>query len=693
MPRPIAGLDDRKDDISKWIHEDSLTLVGVVDKLKTEHNVICRKRTLERNLKLWGFSKRVKVDKTAVQEELIKWFRGPHLTDQAICARLHETGHAINVRTVMETRKKLGLHKRIRPDTNEDDLLNTIKDLLQVEYQDEKVLKMQRSELYSYLRQKYPDLNIVGRDRVFTIARDMNPTLKRRYPKGDPLYQNRPHKLSGKRLAAKLAKDAAAAVLSTTANQSHDDSVSFNEPEYSPSVDDHQPLRPYESLRCNPAAMSDHESSAVQRSLAAPEQVLNPSLRVKSLEEENEDLYRRLRNQEAEMQYMRQAYNDLRARDGLNKPVHDETSPLVSVAETTEAQDHRVDNSGEREFGGAIGVSCMMIGFPLLMYYMWIGATFYSGHIPSRTPGQSWSQFFSHLFDLCYEHAFPHAKAWTIYWTFLIFEGACYLYMPGVYGKGKRLPSLGGKQLEYYCSAVWSWYTTIILAIILHVSGLFPLYTLIDEFGSIMSVAIISGFVVSIIAYFSALSRGAEHRMTGSPIYDFFMGAELNPRLFTWLDFKMFFEVRIPWYILFLTTLGACARQYETYGYVSGEAWFLLMAHFLDMYFEKWGFMLIFWNLAGVPLSYCHCTLYIANHNPSEYAWPTWALTLLFIAYLFVYWIWDTANSQKNMFRAQERGVALNRKTFPQLPYKAVKNPVSIKTKTGDSILCDGWCT
>lgn len=111
------------------------------------------------------------------------------------------------------------------------------------------------------------------------------------------------------------------------------------------------------------------------------------------------------------------------------------------------------------------------------------------------------------------------------------------------------------------------------------------------------------------------------------------------------------------------------------------------------MYFEKWGFMLIFWNLAGVPLSYCHCTLYIANHPPSEYHWPAWALTLLFIAYLFVYWVWDTANSQKNMFRAQERGVALNRKTFPQLPWKAVENPNFIKTKTGDSILCDGWCT
>jgi hypothetical protein len=110
------------------------------------------------------------------------------------------------------------------------------------------------------------------------------------------------------------------------------------------------------------------------------------------------------------------------------------------------------------------------------------------------------------------------------------------------------------------------------------------------------------------------------------------------------------------------------------------------------MYFEKWGFMLIFWNLAGVPLTYIHCTLYIANHSPSEYHWNRYLLSLLFITYLFVYWIWDTANSQKNMFRAQERGVELNRKTFPQLPWKSVKEPKSIKTKTGDSILCDGWC-
>ncbi|OJJ50224.1 hypothetical protein ASPZODRAFT_110438 [Penicilliopsis zonata CBS 506.65] len=372
-----------------------------------------------------------------------------------------------------------------------------------------------------------------------------------------------------------------------------------------------------------------------------------------------------------------------------------------------ETHNGREEGKEDFEFGGPLGVSLVMLGFPILMYYMYIGATIYNGHLPLPEPDQSLVDFARHLVDLVYTHAYPHRKAWIIYWTFLVLEGIGYLYLPGVYGKGKCLPSLNGGQLDYFCSAIWSWYTTIAAALSLHFTGVFKLYTLIDEFGPIMSVAICSGFLVSVIAYVSAVARGVQHRMSGSLIYDFFMGAELNPRFFGWLDFKMFFEVRIPWYILFLLSLGTALKQIEDYGYVSGEVCFILLAHFLyanacakgeeliitswDMYYEKWGFMLIFWNLAGVPMSYCHCTLYLAAHHPSTYHWNPWALGLLVTLYLFAYWVWDTANSQKNYFRAQERGVPLNRKTFPQLPWKYVCNPQVIRTTTGDSILCSGW--
>lgn len=244
--------------------------------------------------------------------------------------------------------------------------------------------------------------------------------------------------------------------------------------------------------------------------------------------------------------------------------------------------DPKIDQNPHYEFGGSLGVTVMMIGFPLLMYYMWIGATYYDGGFPRRSSSdESWSHFARHLLDLAYTGAFPSLRAWTIYWVFFIMQSIFYLTLPGVYTKGKPLPHMDGKQLTYFCNGAWAFYVTIAIGLVAHVTGVFKLYTLIDEFGPLMSVAILSGYLVSIVAYVSALARGAQHRMTGSILYDFFMGAELNPRAFQWLDFKMFFEIRLPWFILFFVSLGGAARQYEQNGYVSGEMAFLLMAHWL----------------------------------------------------------------------------------------------------------------
>lgn len=109
------------------------------------------------------------------------------------------------------------------------------------------------------------------------------------------------------------------------------------------------------------------------------------------------------------------------------------------------------------------------------------------------------------------------------------------------------------------------------------------------------------------------------------------------------------------------------------------------------MYYEKLGWMLTFWNLAGVPFIYCHSSLYLAHHDPSEYRWNRYVIAALFVLYLVFYWMWDTANSQKNAFRQMERGKLLRRNTFPQLPWQIVENPRAIKTRHGDRIMVDGW--
>jgi delta24(24(1))-sterol reductase len=78
--------------------------------------------------------------------------------------------------------------------------------------------------------------------------------------------------------------------------------------------------------------------------------------------------------------------------------------------------------SDEFEFGGSFGAASLMIGFPLLMWYMWIGATYYDGQLPTPEPQQSLDDFFQHLAHLVYKGAYPTSKAWAIYWTFFIVE-------------------------------------------------------------------------------------------------------------------------------------------------------------------------------------------------------------------------------------------------------------------------------
>lgn len=120
----------------------------------------------------------------------------------------------------------------------------------------------------------------------------------------------------------------------------------------------------------------------------------------------------------------------------------------------------------------------------------------------------------------------------------------------------------------YNCNALLCIYATMITAAVLHVTHTFRLTEIIDNYGHLMSVAMIYGFAVSFGMYFWTVARGEQMRMSGNFFYDVFMGAALNPRIGT-IDLKMWAEVRIPWVIVFFLAVSGACKQYELYGYVT----------------------------------------------------------------------------------------------------------------------------
>jgi len=241
------------------------------------------------------------------------------------------------------------------------------------------------------------------------------------------------------------------------------------------------------------------------------------------------------------------------------------------------------------------------------------------------------------------------------------------------------------------------------------VSGVPMLASLPDMLGQLMTTAVVFSDILSVLLYVSAFALNLTFRMSGDPIYDFFMGAILHPRLGRF-DLKFWAEIRISWFILFGITASCAIKQYATLHFVSPSMLFMVLAHFLyanacakgehyvpptwDIFYEKFGWMLCFWNFAGVPFLYCAQSVYILNQSLQEgvtYPQSQTFIVGLTVVLLAAYYFWDSAQAQKNHFRLQCSGVHITRNTFPQMPWSVLSDPKFIKTQCGTPLLTDGW--
>ena len=352
------------------------------------------------------------------------------------------------------------------------------------------------------------------------------------------------------------------------------------------------------------------------------------------------------------------------------------------------------------EFGGTAGVVAALIGLPAVVYYFWISVEYYGGALPrpSSVSPQALATFLSTMADHVRDGARPTVTAVLIYAVWLAWQAILFLVGPGPSGPGALLPD-GRSRLMYRYNGLFAWYTTLVAVALLHVSGLFPLARLSASFGPLLTVVNLASTLLAAACYVAARLRPPERGVTGRVVYDFFMGATLNPRIGR-LDVKFFVELRPGIMLWFFFTVSMLLRQYETTGTVTYAMALVAFYHLcyanacykgeecvpmsMDIAHEKFGWMLAWGNLVWVPFVYCLPAYYLLR---SGFDVPlAWAIVLL-VVHVVAYYVFDTANSQKDYFRA---GREL-RRGFPWLPGGQLAAPDVVHTATGRDLLVSGW--
>lgn len=61
-------------------------------------------------------------------------------------------------------------------------------------------------------------------------------------------------------------------------------------------------------------------------------------------------------------------------------------------------KNHKIDDSGVKEFGGPLGTLLVMTGFPIIMWYLWVGIEYYNFQLPLPRDGQSITDFVAEVY-------------------------------------------------------------------------------------------------------------------------------------------------------------------------------------------------------------------------------------------------------------------------------------------------------
>ncbi|KAK9455435.1 ergosterol biosynthesis ERG4/ERG24 [Dipodascopsis uninucleata] len=323
----------------------------------------------------------------------------------------------------------------------------------------------------------------------------------------------------------------------------------------------------------------------------------------------------------------------------------------------------------EMEFSGVPGALGITIGLPVLIYVLYF------------------------LIDPTSEQKIVDIVALGGYITWFFGLVVLFYIVPGRMVEGTVLRD--GTSLKYKINGFNCYLVLLglLIARFFITSGELPELVFVTEhFLGFITASIFWSFVVAFYVYFKSFAHDkvilAYGGNTGSIIYDWFIGRELNPRIGLF-DIKFFCELRPGLFLWTIINAAFAHYQYRKYGYVSDSMILINVFQLIyvidsavlevknltmiDITTDGFGFMLSFGDLALVPFTYTLQARYLAQ-NPVHLGW----LGVIGIVSLkcIGYYVFRSSNSQKDAFKLKDPSTA-------NLKY--------ITTNTGSRLLADGW--
>jgi len=331
------------------------------------------------------------------------------------------------------------------------------------------------------------------------------------------------------------------------------------------------------------------------------------------------------------------------------------------------------------QFGGPSGALALTIVMPTVSFYLWSAVTQHGGSL--------WLP--QSLAELLAMVPAPTWAATTIFSAWLGLQAVLYVVSPGRVLQG--WPTEHGERAEYRINGLFAFTVSAVLLVAGIATGIVSPRAVLAQLGPLLTTATLFAVAAAVLTQVAGRSRAHLERRTGNPIYDFYMGTVLNPRIGRH-DVKFFFESRIGMGSWGAFAILLPAAELQTHGTLSTamlvvslcQLFYIVdffvfestLLSMIDIIEENLGFMLWFAFLVWMPFNFTLQQQYVLEARPALSIAVAVALVVLNFAGYFVF---RDSNLQKQRFRRD-----------PSRPVWG-KPPVTLDTARGTKLLISGW--